>query len=87
MGNITNIPFRGFSLIPKGFPKLITRKMTLLDSVNYTTGSYGYKAFQGCNWYKKTCMSFTPVKHNTFGYVIISVVISVNYTEHGMMFS
>lgn len=75
MGNITNIPFRGFSLIPKGFPKLITRKMTLLDSVNYTTGSYSYKAFQGCNWYKKTCMSFTPVKHNTFGYVIISVVI------------
>lgn len=75
MANITNIPFRGFSLIPKGFPKLITRKMTLLDSVNYTTGSYSYKAFQGCNWYKKTCMSFTPVKHNTFGYVIISVVI------------
>lgn len=61
--------------------------MTLLDSVNYTTGSYSYKAFQGCNWYKKTCMSFTPVKHNTFGYVVISVVISVKYTEHGMMFS
>ncbi|KAF9683316.1 hypothetical protein SADUNF_Sadunf04G0000800 [Salix dunnii] len=58
-----------FASDPKRF-SLVMGRLTMLDSVNYPTGSYSYKAFRGCNWYKKTCMSLTPVKPNTIGYLV-----------------